>query len=362
MERKIKRRTYMRNIMRQYKKDRKMEVVYLRSLQEMLEAELQYLAARHSTSTSSTLELSWKEVARAFKDERHQAVVEQAEVKAVVLEYQSLARDMQHWVTVQMSVPDALNVRIPAWRLVHLPSNPRSRALGKEWITQRMYHNLEQVFKDHHMPPAHASNPESFEFAMSSDNTTLDFLHRLQFVSYYPPSIIVSTFRHMLCSMLLVDRHDPALHVSRHEVDNSTSMHTVTTSQGERINLLTREFHDHDRVVLVAQQIQDDENHPTTCPQRHRSLWVEMTSMQPSGVCVVRVMYMYSQLYRGDVPCTLGEESSYWDFDAQSTPPHLFPNHARRTAMLFLPSARQRVREFVQQTVLDMRANNDRPS
>ncbi|ETV68335.1 hypothetical protein H257_15658 [Aphanomyces astaci] len=80
----------------------------------MLEAELQYLAARHSTSTSSTLELSWKEVARAFKDERHQAVVEQAEVKAVVLEYQSLARDMQHWVTVQMSVPDALNVRIPA--------------------------------------------------------------------------------------------------------------------------------------------------------------------------------------------------------------------------------------------------------
>ncbi|RLO11665.1 hypothetical protein DYB28_012704 [Aphanomyces astaci] len=199
---------------------------------EMLEAELQYLAARHSTSTSSTLELSWKEVARAFKDERHQAVVEQ----------------------------------------------------------------------------------------------------------------------------------DPALHVSRHEVDNSTSMHTVTTSQGERINLLTREFHDHDRVVLVAQQIQDDENHPTTCPQRHRSLWVEMTSMQPSGVCVVRVMYMYSQLYRGDVPCTLGEESSYWDFDAQSTPPHLFPNHARRTAMLFLPSARQRVREFVQQTVLDMRANNDRPS
>ncbi|ETV63532.1 hypothetical protein H257_19544, partial [Aphanomyces astaci] len=89
---------------------------------------------------------------------------------------------------------------------------------------------------------------------------------------------------------------------------------------------------------------------------------VEMTSMQPSGVCVVRVMYMYSQLYRGDVPCTLGEESSYWDFDAQSTPPHLFPNHARRTAMLFLPSARQRVREFVQQTVLDMLANNDRPS
>ncbi|ETV68400.1 hypothetical protein H257_15711, partial [Aphanomyces astaci] len=187
-----------------------MEVVYLRSLQEMLEAELQYLAARHSTSTSSTLELSWKEVAHAFKDERHQAVVEQAEVKAVVLGYQSLARDMQHWVTAQMSVPDALNVRIPAWRLVHLPSNPRSRALGKEWITQRMYHNLEQVFKDHHMPPAHASNPESFEFAMSSDNTTLDFLHRLQFVSYYPPSIIVSTFRHMLCSMLLVDRHDPA--------------------------------------------------------------------------------------------------------------------------------------------------------
>ncbi|RHZ31099.1 hypothetical protein DYB37_010245 [Aphanomyces astaci] len=337
MERKIKRRTYMRNIMRQYKKDRKMEVVYLRSLQEMLEAELQYLAARHSTSTSSTLELSWKEVARAFKDERHQAVVEQAEVKAVVLEYQSLARDMQHWVTAQI-------------------------ALGKEWITQRMYHNLEQVFKDHHMPPAHASNPESFEFAMSSDNTTLDFLHRLQFVSYYPPSIIVSTFRHMLCSVLLVDRHDPALHVSRHEVDNSTSMHTVTTSQGERINLLTREFHDHDRVVFVAQQIHDDENHPTTCPQRHRSLWVEMTSMQPSGVCVVRVMYLYSQLYRGDVPCTLGEESSYWDFDAQSTPPHLFPNHARRTAMLFLPSARQRVREFVQQTVLDMLANNDRPS
>ncbi|RHX98392.1 hypothetical protein DYB36_014392 [Aphanomyces astaci] len=327
----------MRNIMRQYKKDRKMEVVYLRSLQEMLEAELQYLAARHSTSTSSTLELSWKEVARAFKDERHQAVVEQAEVKAVVLEYQSLARDMQHWVTVQI-------------------------ALGKELITQRMYHNLEQVFKDHHMPPAHASNPESFEFAVSSDNSTLDFLHRLQFVSYYPPSIIVSTFRHMLCSVLLVDRHDPALHVSRHEVDNSTSMHTVTTSQGERINLLTREFHDHDRVVFVAQQIQDDENHPTTCPQRQRSLWVEMTSMQPSGVCVVRVMYLYSQLYRGDVPCTFGEESTYWDFDAQSTAPHLFPNHARRTAMLFLPSARQRVREFVQQTVLDMLANNDRPS
>ncbi|KAF0719749.1 Aste57867_821 [Aphanomyces stellatus] len=370
MDRKMKRRTYMRNMMRHYHKERKMEVVYLKNLQDELERDLKQLCSkvRDENRSLSTTTLSWKDVAQALRDDHSRAVSDQEDLKTDVVEIQALARDMQRWVALQTAVPAFPNSDLPTWRHVSLLSHPRSRALGKEWITQHMYHNTDRMFQQYGLPPPGAAHIEFFEFIMDHPSSArapedgFEYIHRHQFLSKMPPDVILATYRHRLCALLLVDRHEarPSLQDTlRCEVDGPVAMHQLVTSQSEQINLLSGEFHEATRSVFVAQQIQDDESMGDARrrhPQRNRSLWVEVRP-QADGGAVVRVVYLYSQLFHGNkTPCALVDEGKYWDFDATASPPARFRQHAAATASTFLPMAQGRVRSFVESQTIKQEA------
>ncbi|KAF0709172.1 hypothetical protein AaE_012953, partial [Aphanomyces astaci] len=100
------------------------------------------------------------------------------------------------------------------------------------------------------------------------------------------------------------------------EMSGNTTLHQLSADDDEWMNLVTGEFHDHDRCVFVVQQVQHDAANPTTQRQRNRMIWLDMRPIA-GGRTLVRVLYRFDQYFDpwGFVP--LEEEALSWGCDLQ---------------------------------------------
>ncbi|ETV78787.1 hypothetical protein, variant [Aphanomyces astaci] len=172
--------------------------------------------------------------------------------------------------------------RSNAWRSATLVADPRARNLGKEWLTQQMYHNMHEPLA---LLPAVRNEEEFFQFdfqASDEHDDSFTWMERVQFT--WPGT--VQMFRRLVeTNMKAVNFPNCDETVEEEKTSNTRLFHTITP-KGIFMNLLQGHFVEADRFIMVMRQIEHDETyicHPLQ-KQQHDLSWCVFTVT--SGVVV----------------------------------------------------------------------------
>ncbi|KAF0694920.1 Aste57867_14226 [Aphanomyces stellatus] len=314
----LKKRDYMRNLMRQYRSEEKKEVGVLKMQITELQAELarrkHVIAATLPPPSQRALLIPWKDVATALRDERQDVEFEHRSLKVRAKELKTLVHLMKQWVSANVT-RSALDGVPTSWQNVSLQTNPHSRILGKEWITKHMYHNTDRMFARFVYPDI-TSTKEFYDFDFEATETHLQYYHRRQYVVDVPMAFMLSAYKQHLCSVLMMDWFGFKEKTTLKEMSGNTTLHQLLTPEDDEwMNLVTGEFHEENgRCVFVIQQIEDDEAAPMDKPQRKRMIWLDMRPL-PNGKTKVRVLYKFTQIVKPTGFVSIDEEAADWGCD-----------------------------------------------
>ncbi|RHZ33105.1 hypothetical protein DYB37_008605 [Aphanomyces astaci] len=143
----LARRRYFREKQREHRRKVYADEAVVKAQYEHLQSVLDGLQAGRPSSVApreaSDGPLSWHSVATVFKREAHRVLKDRQSLVTQTQAYQSLMHAMQRFVT--MNIPPPMS-RVNAWHSATLVADPSARNLGKEWLTQQMYHNIQEPF------------------------------------------------------------------------------------------------------------------------------------------------------------------------------------------------------------------------
>ncbi|KAF0750571.1 hypothetical protein AaE_006664, partial [Aphanomyces astaci] len=145
-DKKLKKREYMRNIMRFYREEKRDELDALKAQVAALQSEYK---SRLRASKRDLL-LPWRQVAIALRDDLRDIQNERASLRAKAAALASLIRTSKGWVSTNLVrrrfCHTSMHAITPTWRNVTLERDEQARELGKAWITKQMYHNTDRMF------------------------------------------------------------------------------------------------------------------------------------------------------------------------------------------------------------------------
>ncbi|KAF0700734.1 Aste57867_8789 [Aphanomyces stellatus] len=280
----------------------------------------------HALAKAKRGALSWEDVAQVFQDARVACTDENAALQTKVREGKALIRAIEAWIAHDTSLTNSPNAMVRTWRHVSLYADPTLRTLGKEWITQQMYHNAARMFQAHGFPPPpphhHHGTDDRVETFQDMDvgfndidDGGIQYLWRRAYIDPLSLDAFVFGCKYFLCSAMFVDTSNIGMTQSLHEETASTFLHQMVTQggKGDRVNLVAAVFpvHAH-RCILVAQQIHHDESWQHHKDQRDFAVWVDATQIGPSATHV-RLIVRRSQRFNGKgKPVSLDEEAKAW--------------------------------------------------
>ncbi|RHY23286.1 hypothetical protein DYB32_009251 [Aphanomyces invadans] len=316
--------------MQAYRNRERSEVEALKLQVEALEHELATRLVKRTPPTDPDntrwpLALPWKEVAAAMH-----AMCEDAHSKQRALQYKSeeaeaVRRDLQEWVASFHNPTASLSSWSRTWRDVTLLAHPRSRQLGKEWITQHMYHNSSRIFRQQECPPTHYSIIDNSWDIDFSSGECYYIVERGHVDWNMPLENVQSMFRNHLCSMFTLDAFCPLTAKTLTEATGNTVLHRLVMPNGDDaapkqyVNLLGAEFNEPDnRTVVVVTQIQDDEaatRYASSLPQRSRMTWVELHGEAPNRTRGRYVSIVSQQFTKAGGFISMVDEARAWGHD-----------------------------------------------
>ncbi|RHY61340.1 hypothetical protein DYB38_008862 [Aphanomyces astaci] len=247
----LARRRYFREKQREYRRKLNVdgavieaELVHLQSVRDGLQA-----MSLPSVREASDGPLSWCSIAMVFK----------TEARRVLTDRQSLVTQTQQYRTLMTSMQRFVMMNIPV-------------ILGKEWLTQQMYHNMHEAFA---LFPA-VGNAEEFcqyDVQPSEDGDPIVCTETVQCTW---PGTVQMFRRFVESNMRAVIFRDPQ-EVVEERTANTRLFHSVTT-KGTFVNSLQGHFVEADRFIMVMRQVEHDEVH--LCDplrrQRHYRSWIEV--------------------------------------------------------------------------------------
>ncbi|KAF0692640.1 Aste57867_16297 [Aphanomyces stellatus] len=303
----LRKRLYFREKKRMQRKEIRDEAAYLKNRVTELEAMLQ--DSTTSASTEATKEqaassrredksmLTWREIAQVFRDEFNQTISENQALVLKAQAYRTLLSDMRQWVEVNLTHEQRTlgnDTSMVTWRNTTLFAAPDSRAMGKEWITQHMYHNTTAMFQRHGFP---ALDQNLYSIDVASDGANV--VHRCQNTVNFSATVLLDMYRRHICEILMVDGARDNIGSTVVESTDATWLHHVVSRHAspEVSHLLVGEFHQPGRTVVVAQQITHDEgfvHYPGDgFRQRKRMVWMEVTATGPTQ-CKARHLHLFA--------------------------------------------------------------------
>ncbi|ETV78715.1 hypothetical protein H257_07561 [Aphanomyces astaci] len=304
----LARRRYFREKQREYRRKlsadgaaMEAELVHLQLILDSLQAK-----SLPSVREASDGPLSWHSIAMVFKSEAHRVLTDRESLITQTKGFRALIASMQRFVMMNIPLPVS---RSNTWPSATLVADPRTRNLGKEWLTQQMYHNIHEPFA---LLPAVRLDDEFFEFDFQSPDEHDDpftFLERLQCILPGTLSSFRRFFETKVRDVLFEDPHEVT-----EEVVANTRLFCTTTADGDFINTLQGQFVEADRLVLVFRQVEDDEVHSCHFTLRQRSYrsWMEVRQVSPTHI-LMRLVSHSSRLFRayeGFISCD--EVAALW--------------------------------------------------
>jgi hypothetical protein len=137
--------------------------------------------------------LSWEDIALTMREEHDLARLENSRLDQQVRHVRTLLYDMKQWVHATLSVCTniiAIHRRCltkiqvspshakSSWRNFTLLKHPESRKLGMEWITQQLYHNLDDVQQRYGFPSMFSTVTEDDLNVAFDENGCYQFIRR----------------------------------------------------------------------------------------------------------------------------------------------------------------------------------------
>ncbi|KAH9098374.1 hypothetical protein Ae201684P_017589 [Aphanomyces euteiches] len=312
--------------MAQYREQKKQEFLVLEQSISKLERIRTELLQRAPKPKQKSLLLPWKEVAKALRDLRSLGESQNKDLRSQLQRHQKLVEEMVHWVSLHYSIEKPPSSGRRTWRHVSLLADLTSRKLGKEWITQQMFHNTDRVFQEYGFPSIDATAHllQDFHFLFSEDQG-YRFITRHFTIMNKPMDAFVEHYRNTLlpfqCCILGYDSDTTPMLVN--DTEGNIQQLALVTPRGEHVNLLTGDFRTPDRIVFLGRQIQDDELHRhENRRQRDRMFWCDLHRM-PDGTCRGRGLWIQSQAFRLDGVVPLEEDGFDYDIDYSNCPDHL---------------------------------------
>ncbi|CAK4695335.1 hypothetical protein LEN26_001151 [Aphanomyces euteiches] len=352
VEKRKRRRAYMRGMMKLYRDEFRIEMTYLRNREERLKRQIsQLVRAKCPGGTAENVlgPLSWNEVSLALKEDHQDASTTQKSLQKQVDEWRRVVETMQEWVQAHTTIPESPNAAISTWRNTTLLADPIPRQLGKQWITKQMLHNADRVFQLYEFQ---AMDKPYDLYDLEAIPTLLggfEYIHRRQFDINHSVADLLALYRDTLGTLI---SPDAAWHTKvADEKCHGTKLHTLYNSNDEVMHLLSGAFPHGDRTIFVVQEILHDELLPKIKPkQRHRMLWYDILALSPSKTRL-QCLYIYSQCVDVDGhPIPFEDEARSWGFDPSSYPPEIqeekFREHVRAMARQRLFISQARVQEY----------------
>ncbi|ETV87063.1 hypothetical protein H257_02069 [Aphanomyces astaci] len=228
--------------------------------------------------------LSWHSIAMVFKREAHRVLTDRQSLITQTQELQSLTKAMQRFVVTNIQPPMS---RSNAWQNATLAADPTARNLGKEWLTQHMYHNIHEPLA---FLPAVSYGDEYFDVdaQMSNDDNPFACIERAQFT--WPGT--VQMFRRLM---------ESNIQAVVEEITANTRLFHTTTSKGVFVNSLRGHFSEANRFVMVIREVEEDEVY--VCDpqhkQRHFMSWTEVRQISPTHI-LLRLVTHASHLFRAN--------------------------------------------------------------
>ncbi|KAF0719244.1 Aste57867_1167 [Aphanomyces stellatus] len=296
-----------------------------------LEATLSRAKARAGPMTGA---LPWHEVAKALQDARDRAIADNRALKIETHKLEQLARELNAWVRQTSVLPASLASTSRTWRNVTLLANPTSRQMGKEWITQHMYHNADRLFMEHGFPAAW-DEQGMHDWCFTK---THHYLSRFQSVLPVPMPVLVDLYRNHICQVNMMDISMadvdagmyPSLggrtHSTVKEATDTTTLHrvSVTHTSGRRVvaeetTVLVGIFREETRTIVVAQYICDDEALGLQNEKAAQRGWQYWCEFQPASDASthVRLLAFCGLTSRNNEALPLEDEAVVWGVDVE---------------------------------------------
>ncbi|RHZ02941.1 hypothetical protein DYB31_013632 [Aphanomyces astaci] len=198
----LARRRYFREKQREYRRKLNADGAAMEAELVHLQSSLDSLQAKSlpSVREASDGPLSWRSIAMVFKSEAHRVLTDRESLITQTKGFRALIASMQRFV--MMNIP----VRVHLASLYE--SDPRTRNLGKEWLTQQLYHNMHDAFA---LLPAVRLDEEFFEFDFLSPDQHDDpftVLERLQCILPGTLSSFRRFFETKVRDVLFEDPHE----------------------------------------------------------------------------------------------------------------------------------------------------------
>ncbi|RHY31849.1 hypothetical protein DYB32_003103 [Aphanomyces invadans] len=292
---KLQKNKYQREKQGKYRQQEHALRAHLRRRVAELEAMLLRVKRRGS------LMLSWEDIAITMREARDVAVVENQRLHQQIQHVRTLMNDMRRWVS-----PCHANA---TWRNFTLLRHPESRKVGMEWITQQLYHNLDNVQKQYGFPPMFSTVTEDDLNVVFDDDGCYQFIRRHELFMQHSLDELRGVMQADIWQFMI---NYARLHVCRRP---RAPRRLMVTSRRFAATPHTREFIDSDRIVYVGQQIHEDEDAPTMKLQRHRHVWYILQRISPT-VTKIRMLFIVSSSFSKDGQTPLCDEArGFWDLD-----------------------------------------------
>ncbi|KAF0697899.1 Aste57867_11431 [Aphanomyces stellatus] len=287
------------------------EIAVLRAVVGELEAQIPEVVG----AVGSDGALSWSLVASVFRTNSRRSLASRHALAEQTSANDSLTKNMQRFVSLNLHTP-AIQGANATWQPATLLAEPDARKLGKEWLTQRMYHHTDACLRN--FPDV----PKDQQFAhidadVSSDGA-LKLVEATQ--SIWPGTM--ESFRYFLThhmhSLLF---HDPAEVIIEHTAN--TRLYRKLTKKGSLVNYLQGSFVEADRMIVVLRQIEADEaiDEPSYRQQYHFMAWLEIRPLSDTHI-VTRLLTHQSQHFRpnGQGFLSPDEQAELWEVDLKDVP------------------------------------------
>ncbi|ETV91221.1 hypothetical protein, variant 7 [Aphanomyces invadans] len=248
-EKKIRRRNYCKNMKRIYREEAKQERAYL--LSKLAELERVLVSRRRCVRCNSEERsmLAWRDVALCLRDEHVSSKTKNHKLRAQLAALNKVMFEMQSWVVTNAALQFTEDGFAPTWQDHTLLSNPKSRDLGKAWITQQMYHQVDRIFHRHGFPsPDNATTP-FFNLSVGFPDHRNSVSH--QFIYPLPLNLLSTIYQRHFCEVAMMDTSFEDARVGRlhgslnsiRETTDTTLLHQATrpiaNSHGDLANILT---------------------------------------------------------------------------------------------------------------------------
>ncbi|KAH9096611.1 hypothetical protein Ae201684P_013277 [Aphanomyces euteiches] len=227
------------------------------------------LKAKHRPLVDADGILSWCVVAGVFREELYSSTSEHQSLLKETRARETLLKAMQRFVSLNLHLEPEGPVR--HWHPATLLEHPQARKLGKEWLTQQLYHNKDSRFQ---LFACAWMDEEVYGVDVDISNDCTTYNHTETLIFKDPTQISIET-------------------------TENTKLYRKISADGSFFNILQGNFVEADRFVMVFRQVENDETfNSDSYRQRHSMAWMDVRPLSETHVVYRSIYTAYSTIVK----------------------------------------------------------------